>query len=126
MENKSSSRTQKTETGYLVHIANEIIQEGIFTIPKNYRHLPAEENSAEYVLRLNNNRLLLTKTSESQIYYLLNLPSNQMNFNFIVNFLKGSDTKTKKHVDKTLSLKKQNKNLVRRLITHTKKRGMTA
>jgi two-component system, NtrC family, sensor kinase len=125
MENKSCSRTQKTKNGYLVHIANEIIQEGIFTIPKNYQHLPNQESHAQYVLRLNNNRLLLTKTSESQIYYLLNLASSQMNFDFIINFFKEHDSRPRKQLDKTLFLKKQNKNLVRRLITHTKKRGVT-
>ncbi|MBT7608374.1 MAG: HAMP domain-containing histidine kinase [Bacteriovoracaceae bacterium] len=123
MENKSSSRTQKTKTGYLVHIANELIQKRIFTIPKVYLQNPSEEYSSEYILRLNNNRLLLTKTSDSQMYYLLNLAANQENFDFILSFLKEDDFKIKKVSDKNLSLKKQNKSFVRRLLTHIKKRG---
>jgi two-component system, NtrC family, sensor kinase len=123
VENKSSSRTQKTKSGYLVHIANELIQEGVFDIPKSYIHNNSNESLSKYILRLNNNRLLLTKTSDSQIYYLLNLPANQENFDFILEFLKEVDNKNKKGADKTLSLKKQNKSLVRRLLNHTKKRG---
>jgi two-component system, NtrC family, sensor kinase len=123
VENKSSSGTQKAKTEYLVHIADELIQEGIFTIPKSYLQLTPDEELCKFVLRVNNNRLLLTKTSDSQIYYLLNLPTTQENFDFLLSFLKRDELK--KHSDKTLTLKKQNKKLVRRLLTHTKKRGIS-
>ncbi len=130
MENKSCTRAQKTKG--LIHITKEILDSEQFSIPldfltKNSEKIDLSHSTgliySQYTLRLNKKTLVLYKSKISTP--TLELPASQCNLDFILNFLY-SKTAPLNTQDKTLSLKKQNKKLVRKLLNHIQKRKPTS